>query len=111
MTDTLIDPTVLTDLSDAMGADFAAELVTTFLSDAPNMFADLKQAVSGSDADTYRRAAHSIKSNAEVFGAQALAEQARSMELAGLPESAASVPGLEATFAKTASALRNLIDE
>ncbi len=111
MTDSLIDQAVLDDLCDAMGDDFAAELVTTFLGDAPNMFADLRTAVAEQDADGYRRAAHSIKSNAQVFGAKALADQARDMELGSLSDAAVQVPALEATFEETAAALRSLLDE
>ncbi|MFK7762180.1 MAG: Hpt domain-containing protein [Roseobacter sp.] len=97
-------------LCDTMGAEFVAELVTTFLDDAPNMFAALKTAVGAQDIDAYRRAAHSIKSNAEIFGAVALAEQARDMELSGLPEGAAPIPALETVFADTEAALRPLLD-
>ncbi len=111
MTDSLIDQAVLDDLCDAMGDDFAAELVTTFLGDAPNMFADLRTAAAEQDADGYRRAAHSIKSNAQVFGANALADQARDMELGNLSDAAAQVLALEATFEQTAAALRSLLDE
>ncbi len=38
MTKELIAPSVFQDLQDAMGKDFAAELLETFLSDADNMF-------------------------------------------------------------------------
>lgn len=110
MTTELIDHTVFSELSEAMGAEFAAELVTTFLGEAPTMFSELKAAVAGQDADAYRRAAHSIKSNAQIFGAGALADQARDMELGDLADSAASVPALEATYAQTAQALKDLID-
>jgi histidine phosphotransfer protein HptB len=106
MTKSLIDTSVFKDLSEAMGAEFAVELVNTFLSDAPNMIAELKDAMAGGDADTFRRAAHSIKSNAEVFGASMLADQARSLELGGLPCNAASVPDLETTYGETETADR-----
>jgi HPt (histidine-containing phosphotransfer) domain-containing protein len=110
MTNDLIDPSVYADLSEAMGADFAAELITTFLDDAPNIFAELNAAVSSQDSDAYRRAAHSIKSNAQVFGATLLADEARGMELAGLSGSADAVPDLEATYDRTADALKGLLD-
>ncbi|MFC6638851.1 histidine kinase [Sulfitobacter sp. JBTF-M27] len=110
MTEPLIAPEVYAELAETMGADFAAELVATFLSDAPNMIADLKAAAAGGDADGYRRAAHSIKSNADTFGAPALAAQARAMELGGLPEGDPPLPALEATYAETAVALKALAD-
>ncbi len=112
MTQELIDRAVFVELSEAMGADFAGELVETFLSDAPNMFAELKQAVADKDADAYRRAAHSIKSNAQVFGAKALGDQARDMELAEMTaDSTASIAALSATYDQTAAAIRDLLDE
>lgn len=111
MTEPLIDPQVLAELSDAMGAEFAAELVATFLSDAPNMLSDLKTAAETGDADSYRRAAHSIKSNAETFGATLLARQARDMELSGLGEEAPPIPALEATYARTALALEAHVND
>lgn len=111
MTEPLLDPDVYAELADAMGADFAAELVATFLGDAPNMIEDLKTAAAGGDADGYRRAAHSIKSNAETFGAFALAAHARAMELTGLPEGDPPIPAFEATYAETAVALKALSDE
>lgn len=111
MTNQVIDQAVFADLADAMGADFAAELVQTFLDDAPNMITDLKEAFSTQDADAYRRAAHSIKSNAQVFGANALADQARDMEIGGITDSAAPVAALEARFNEAAAALKELLDE
>lgn len=112
MTPELMDTGAVAELCETMGADFAAELVATFLSDAPNMFAELEQAVSDKDANAYRRAAHSIKSNAQVFGAAALADQARDMELAELTaDSATAVIALQATFDLTATALKGLLDE
>ncbi|WP_370400359.1 Hpt domain-containing protein [Sulfitobacter sp. JB4-11] len=111
MTDDLIDHSVVADLSDAMGADFANELIVTFLNDAPNMFSELKDAVARQDADAYRRAAHSIKSNAQVFGANALADQARDIELGELSDSTTAVDRLESTFDQTAVALRSVTDD
>jgi len=111
MTEPLLDPSVFDDLSEAMGADFAAELVTTFLDDAPNMLAALRDAAASGDADAFRRAAHSIKSNADVFGASALAARARAMEMTALSDATPPIPQLEATYDATATALRALLDE
>ena len=110
MTEPLIDPEVYAELSDTMGADFAAELVATFLEDAPTLLAALKEAAARGDADGYRRAAHSLKSNADTFGAPALAARARAMELGGLASGAPPVAALEATYAETALALKALAD-
>lgn len=107
----LIDKQVIAELSDTMGADFAAELITTFLDDAPSLFAALTAAISDQNADVFRRAAHSIKSNAQVFGAVTLTNLAREMEMGDLPDSMSSVAELQASFEQTAAALRGHLDE
>ena len=109
MSESLIDQSVFDALRETAGDDFAAELVNTFLEEAPGMLADLKAAAGGGDADAYRRAAHSLKSNANVFGASALAELARRLELSGLGQ-ASDAADLEAEYERTAAALRGLID-
>lgn len=106
MTGTVIDPAAYSELQDTMGPDFAAELVETFLAEAPTMLADLRQAAATGDADGFRRAAHSIKSNAGLFGATALARMARDMELAGL--SMAAPDAIEAEYERADAALRGL---
>jgi HPt (histidine-containing phosphotransfer) domain-containing protein len=113
MTHPPIDLEIFADLKEATGDDFVAELVHTFLDEAPGMISELKQAASASDADGYRRAAHSIKSNANTFGATDLAERARTMELDGLPAADVdSVLGaLEASLDIAAAELRGLIDD
>ena len=103
-----IDRAAHAELQETMGEDFAAELVATFLDEAPGMLADLRRAAVEADADGFRRAAHSLKSNAGLFGATALADMARGMELGGLP--AAAPDDIEAEYARAAAALRGLID-
>ena len=56
----------------------------TFLEEAPAMLAELRDALAAGDADTFRRAAHSLKSNSHTFGALALGALARDLELGGL---------------------------
>lgn len=109
MSQDLIDPAVFEELQDAMGHEFAAELLDTFLGDAANMFAQLEQAASDQDADGYRRAAHSLKSNAQTFGAALLSIQARDMELSGNID-AVAISALRDTFDTTAKALELLKD-
>ncbi len=113
MTDSPIDHEIFMELKDATGEDFAAELVNTFLCEAPGMISELKAAAGAADADRYRRAAHSIKSNASTFGATALAELARKVEL-GKPPVAGDLTdanALEAALNSAAAALRSLIDD
>jgi HPt (histidine-containing phosphotransfer) domain-containing protein len=108
MTSAMIDTAAYAELQDTMGADFAAELLETFLAEAPAMLADLRRAAAEGDADGFRRAAHSIKSNAGLFGATALADIARGMELGGL--STAAPDAIEAEYARASAALRGQLD-
>ena len=112
MTDGPIDTTVMSDLQDAMGAEFASELVATFLDEGPAMLKELQEAITNGDADGFRRAAHSVKSNANVFGANALADVARRLELAGLSSDAdtdiAAAAELETEFGRAAAVLKAL---
>lgn len=110
MTEPLLDPQVYEELAEAVGTDFAAELVLTFLEDAPNLFGALRTAAAEGDADGYRRAAHSIKSNADTFGATALAALARMMELTDLHAGEPPIAAIEANYNETAVALKALKD-
>ncbi|MFT7593791.1 MAG: HPt (histidine-containing phosphotransfer) domain-containing protein [Paracoccaceae bacterium] len=112
MSDDPIDRSVFAELQDAMGADFVGELVGTFFEEAPGMLAELKTAVETGAPDTFRRAAHSIKSNASIFGAQQLAELARQMEISGLrpapAETSAQVSALKAEYDRMVTTLKDL---
>jgi HPt (histidine-containing phosphotransfer) domain-containing protein len=114
MTDDPIDTAVLRDLEETTGSDFLDELVTTFLADAPGLLADLGHAAGSRDEDGFRRAAHSIKSNASTFGAHALAAVARHLELAGLAAVQDADTGwqrsIEAEYARAAAVLQAYVD-
>ncbi len=84
MTDTAIDLTVFKELQDTAGEDFVKELVDTFLAEAPQMLNALRDALAAGDADKFRRAAHSFKSNSHTFGAMTLGAMARELEHKGL---------------------------
>lgn len=79
----VIDRTIFEELKQMSGAEFINELIDTFLDDTPRMMQDMKSALQANDADSFRRAAHSMKSNAATFGAGPLAELAKMLELLG----------------------------
>jgi HPt (histidine-containing phosphotransfer) domain-containing protein len=110
MTTPVIDPATYAELQESAGADFVAELVGTFLEETPALLAELKQARDAADADRYRRAAHSIKSNSLTFGALALGALARDIELQGLHAEAAqdhqAIAQLDAAYRQAAAALK-----
>ena len=84
MTAAVIDAATLAELEASAGVDFVKELVETFFEEAPAMLAELKRALAAGEAEPFRRAAHSLKSNANTFGALALGALARELELGGL---------------------------
>lgn len=103
-----IDPATFAELQETAGDEFVAELVGTFLEEAPLMLADLRRAQAGGAAEHFRRVAHSIKSNAKTFGALHLGEMARKLELGGLITETEPLDALEAEYARMAAALKEM---
>ena len=108
----VIDPATFAELQESAGADFVAELVGTFLEEAPGMLAELRDARAAADGGRFKRAAHSMKSNCQTFGALALGAMARELELRGLDSDAArdaaALDALDAAYARVAAALTEL---
>jgi HPt (histidine-containing phosphotransfer) domain-containing protein len=104
----VIDPHTFDELQATAGADFVADLVDTFATEAPALLAELRSALEARAGERFRRAAHSLKSNGSTFGATRLAEQARALELAGLPADATPIDALEREAAAAVAALRAL---
>ena len=107
MIDETIDAATFAELKDTAGADFVSDLVATFVDEeAPQMLAELRAARAEGAVERFRRAAHSLKSNANTFGALALGEMARALELGGVPADEAPLTALEAAYADAAAALQ-----
>jgi chemotaxis protein histidine kinase CheA len=100
MTSATIDPAIFAELKDTAGADFVCDLVATFADEeAPQMLAELRD---------FRRAAHSLKSNAMTFGALPLGELSRTLELGSMPADAAPLDALQAELERAIQALKAL---
>lgn len=108
MTGATIDPATFAELQATTGADFVVELVDTFAEEAPQMLAEMRSAQADAAAERFRRAAHSLKSNSNTFGAVRLAEMARALELGGLPASVAPVDDVAAELDAAVAALKSL---
>ena len=108
MNNAVIDPHTFDELQANAGADFVIELVDTFAEEAPQLLAELRNALAAGAAERFRRAAHSLKSNSHTFGATALADMARRLELGGLPPDAAAVEALQPEIDTTLRALQAL---
>jgi histidine phosphotransfer protein HptB len=112
MTQPTIDVATFEELKATAGDDFVRELVDTFLVEAPAMLDDLRAAYAAGNADTFRRAAHSLKSNSNTFGALTLGKLAKDLELGGMSPvreaNGAPLEALEFEFARVAKALAEL---
>ena len=106
MADDLIDHATLNELRDTVGAEFVIELVETFLEEAPAMIAELRATLASGEAEAFRRAAHSLKTNANTFGAQVLGAEALALEQGGLPGDATALDALDSLYTQTAAALQ-----
>jgi histidine phosphotransfer protein HptB len=82
--DRTLDTRALDELRESVGGDaeFFSELVDEFLADAPRQLESLRDAAAAEDAETCRRAAHTLKGNARTFGAEKLASLCLEVETA-----------------------------
>jgi histidine phosphotransfer protein HptB len=112
MTAPTIDRPTFEALQETAGAEFVVELVDTFLAEAPMMLDDLRSSLDARDADRFRRAAHSLKSNSNTFGARTLGAMARDLELTGVHAALAAgdrpLDALAQEYARVAAALTEL---
>jgi HPt (histidine-containing phosphotransfer) domain-containing protein len=114
MAESTIDAQTFKDLQDNAGEEFVIELIDTFLEEAPQMLTELREGFAAGDADRFRRAAHSLKSNANTFGALTFGAMARDLELQGLDAARAVGPEaldtIKHEYVRVAAALKRLRD-
>jgi signal transduction histidine kinase/DNA-binding response OmpR family regulator/HPt (histidine-containing phosphotransfer) domain-containing protein/PAS domain-containing protein len=81
----VLDPKALENLLSVVGGEFSylAELIDSFLEDAPQLLAELNQFIEGGDAAGVRRVAHSLKSNGADFGATNFSKLCKELEMMG----------------------------
>jgi histidine phosphotransfer protein HptB len=79
----VLDMNTFNALKESYGADFVRDLMDTFFEDTNTQMTQMKNALATNDAETFRRAAHSLKSNAATFGATDLSALARELEMLG----------------------------
>ncbi len=112
MTASTIDRATFDALREAAGAEFVVELVEAFLQEAPAMLSELRRSKAAGEAESFRRNAHSLKSNGSTFGATAFAAKARELELGGLASVAGQgdepLAALDSEYARVAAALKAL---
>ena len=79
----IIDEKTFDELKQMSGAEFINELIDTFLEDSPKLIEEMESALKVNNVDSFRRAAHSLKSNAATFGASELFALAKELEMLG----------------------------
>ena len=112
MNNSALDLSVFNDLKEMVGDDFIGELLNTFLEETPQLITSMQNALLKNDVETFRRLAHSLKSNGASFGAQALSDQARALELLGragqLSQVGDKLETLSAEYKKVEEVLKRL---
>jgi PAS domain S-box-containing protein len=79
---TLIDPSVLTEMAEAVGPGHMPHLLSVFAEETEARLAQLVCAVAAGDLHAVAHLAHGLRSAAGTFGASALTEAARALEAA-----------------------------
>ncbi len=107
-----LDMSTFEELKQISGADFINELVDTYLDDAPKLIREMQSALQAGDADAFRRAAHSLKSNSATFGAMRLSAQAKELEMLAkegkLDEAGSKLPEVQPTLDSVMAELKGL---
>ena len=107
----IIDQVTFNELKQMSGADFINELIDAFLDDAPNMIQAMHTALDTKDVESFRRNAHSLKSNANTFGATELGALSKELEMMGKEnnlEVGNRLDVLKEEFGKVAEELRGM---
>jgi signal transduction histidine kinase/CheY-like chemotaxis protein/HPt (histidine-containing phosphotransfer) domain-containing protein len=107
-----IEPGALARLQALIGGQplYLQELIDTFLADAPQLLADLRDGAATGDVQRVRIAAHTLKSNAADFGATRLRDFNKALEgltqAGDLTQAPPLIRAIEEEFARVQSALR-----
>jgi HPt (histidine-containing phosphotransfer) domain-containing protein len=110
--DAPIDEATLDELLESTGGDrsFLADLIETYLVDAPGQIAELRRALQAGSTEDVARAAHALKGASGSLGAKRLFEEARALELSAregrLEESEERIETIAREFERVAAALR-----
>jgi len=108
----VLDPAAIDRLRTTMGTAFLDELLSTFVEDSQDLVSTMRRALVEKDADSFRRAAHSLKSNAASFGAMTLSTLAKDLEdlarSGSLDGAALRVERLAGEYERVTRALREI---
>jgi HPt (histidine-containing phosphotransfer) domain-containing protein len=111
MHSSVLDPEIILD---RVGGDveLMCEITDLFLSEYPELIAEIRAAIAAGDARRLEHSAHTLKGSVANFGATAAVEAALKLEMIGRRGDLASAPDglrmLELHFAALAPALESL---
>ena len=92
-TSAVIDMPTFEALKESMGVEFIGELVQTYTDETPQLLSALQDALARGDNEAFRRAAHSIKSTSNSFGALEFGSLAKELEMLGRDARLEDAPG------------------
>lgn len=107
----VIDRATFEELKQISGADFINELIDAFLDDGPHMINQMEAALAAGDVESFRRNAHSLKSNANTFGATELGVLSKELETMGKEKNlnvGNKLDGLKQEFHRVAEELKGM---
>ena len=111
--DEVLDRATLESLMDSVGGDaeFMAELIDTYVADAPQQLEALNASLAAGDVDGLVRPAHTLKSSSASLGALRLTERCRQLELTAkagsLDGATESIEGIAAELELVVAALEH----
>jgi HPt (histidine-containing phosphotransfer) domain-containing protein len=113
--ESVIDLPTFEQIKNDMGVSFMSELVEAYCMETPLLMARLQQALADQDAESFRMAAHSIKSSSNSLGALEFGAIARELEILGregrLADASPRVKTLIACYDPVQRALRSLCND
>ncbi|MBW5480642.1 response regulator [Streptomyces bambusae] len=108
----VLNPTAVQRLVESTSAAFVAELIHAFLEDSPALVDTIRHTVPAGDPGEVRLAAHTLRSNADTFGASVLSSLCANLEtqarVGALTQAESLISSIEAEYDKCRTALSEL---
>lgn len=93
----VLDPTLLATLQAQLGdvtTEILAEVIDSYLQEAPELFGQMQRAIAQADAPSLQRAAHTLKSSSATVGALGLSQLSQELETLGRTNHLLAAPAL-----------------
>lgn len=107
----IIDISTFSSLKESVGEDFIGELIAAYLDETPQLLSRLQKAFDEQDLETFTRAAHSIKSTSNSFGALQLGTMAKELEMMGRSGNLEGAPARVEALVSTYEEVRQTLEE